>query len=206
VHGGDYTPNLNFTGADGFTYEICDSGTPALCATAAVAITVTNSVITLTFNPTDDAYVDSKKSPANYGSSTILQARAGAKDLNSYLKFTVVGISLPIIDAKLRLWATKDSSSGGSAFAVSNDYSDSTGPWAEAGLTWANAPAITETPLDTVGPVAASTWVEFDVTGAVSGDGTYSFALDKEDSNVARYLSKEGSVDQQPVLVIILDD
>jgi gliding motility-associated-like protein len=41
-----YTPNLNFNGSDTFTYVICDGGTPNLCDTATVIITV---------NPINDA-------------------------------------------------------------------------------------------------------------------------------------------------------
>ncbi|MDH5328130.1 MAG: leucine-rich repeat domain-containing protein, partial [Gammaproteobacteria bacterium] len=37
----DYTPNANFNGTDSFTYQICDSFTPAACATAVVSVTVT---------------------------------------------------------------------------------------------------------------------------------------------------------------------
>ncbi|HEY0261520.1 MAG TPA: Ig-like domain-containing protein [Chitinophagales bacterium] len=33
-----YTPNLNSNGADGFTYKVCDNGTPQMCAYNAVAI------------------------------------------------------------------------------------------------------------------------------------------------------------------------
>ncbi len=35
-----YTPNTNFNGADSFTYEVCDDGSPSLCTTATVNITV----------------------------------------------------------------------------------------------------------------------------------------------------------------------
>jgi uncharacterized repeat protein (TIGR01451 family)/gliding motility-associated-like protein len=35
-----YTPNSGFTGVDTFVYEICDNGTPALCDSALVTITV----------------------------------------------------------------------------------------------------------------------------------------------------------------------
>ena len=38
-----YTPNANYNGPDSFTYQICDNGTPVLCATAVVSITVTNT-------------------------------------------------------------------------------------------------------------------------------------------------------------------
>jgi gliding motility-associated-like protein len=36
-----YTPNANFNGVDSFTYVLCDDGTPNLCDTATVTITVT---------------------------------------------------------------------------------------------------------------------------------------------------------------------
>ena len=35
-----YTPNLNFTGKDTFTYQACDNGSPALCQTQEVTIQV----------------------------------------------------------------------------------------------------------------------------------------------------------------------
>ncbi|WP_276134819.1 Ig-like domain-containing protein, partial [Polluticoccus soli] len=35
-----YTPDLNFNGTDSFTYAICDGGTPNLCDTATVYITI----------------------------------------------------------------------------------------------------------------------------------------------------------------------
>jgi hypothetical protein len=35
-----YTPNSDFVGVDTFTYQVCDSGTPVLCATALVTIGV----------------------------------------------------------------------------------------------------------------------------------------------------------------------
>ena len=36
-----YTPKLNFNGLDSMTYQVCDLGTPKLCATATLIITVT---------------------------------------------------------------------------------------------------------------------------------------------------------------------
>ena len=43
-----YTPDADFFGTDSFTYEVCDNGTPSLCDTATVTITV---------NPVNDAPV-----------------------------------------------------------------------------------------------------------------------------------------------------
>ncbi len=36
-----YTPNLNYNGRDSFQYSVCDNGTPVLCDTATVFITIT---------------------------------------------------------------------------------------------------------------------------------------------------------------------
>ncbi len=41
-----YTPNANYFGSDGFTYQVCDNASPTLCATESVSITV---------NPINDA-------------------------------------------------------------------------------------------------------------------------------------------------------
>jgi gliding motility-associated-like protein len=35
-----YTPRNGFSGTDSFTYQLCDNGTPSLCATATVTITI----------------------------------------------------------------------------------------------------------------------------------------------------------------------
>ncbi|PKQ68605.1 Ig-like domain-containing protein [Raineya orbicola] len=35
-----YTPNLNFNGVVSFTYQVCDNGSPVLCATATATITI----------------------------------------------------------------------------------------------------------------------------------------------------------------------
>ena len=37
-----YIPAANYNGSDSFSYEVCDNGTPSLCATATVNITVTS--------------------------------------------------------------------------------------------------------------------------------------------------------------------
>jgi hypothetical protein len=179
-------------GGDSFDYQVCDTGTPPLCDTATVTMTVTASITTLTFLPTDDAYVDSKKPTANHGSDSLLQVRAGSKELDSYLKFAVSDVGT-VLEAKLRLWVVKDSPDGGSVHSVSN-------AWDETSLVWNNAPVIGGTPVTTAGAVATGTWVELDVTSAIVGNVDNSFGLASGMSNAVRYSSKEGST--PPELVI----
>jgi hypothetical protein len=79
------------------------------------------------------------------------------------------------------------SSSGGAIYAVSNNYAGTTTPWIESNLRYNNAPPISGAPLSAVGTVASGTWVEFDVTAAIDGNGLYSFAIASTVSNSVFY-------------------
>ena len=90
------------------------------------------------------------------------------------------------------------SDTGGSAFSVSSD-------WIETGtgaLTWSNKPDASGGALSTLGAVASRTFVEFDVTQAISGDGTYSFLVTSPSSDTVYYASRESSNDPQLVLTL----
>jgi hypothetical protein len=102
--------------------------------------------------------------------------------------------------AKLRLYVTDAGPNGGAFYAVSNNYLSSSTPWVEEGLTWSNAPALSGSPLSQLGTVSLNTWVEIEVTAAISGDGVYSFGVSSSSTNSVFYSSKEGS--QPPQLVI----
>jgi|GEM_PF-1270802 len=156
----------------------------------------------LTFLPTDDAHAVSTNATKNYGTATnLLLDRNSASDAaNIYFKFNVTGLTGPVQSAKLRLKCSNGSSDGGSAFLVSNDYQNTSTSWVEGGLIWNNAPAITGSPLSALGTVSDGQTVELDVSAAITGDGTYSFALTTTSSNAAEYNSKEGNT--PPALVL----
>ncbi len=145
------------------------------------------------FGPSDDTFVGSKRPDRNYGTASYLRVASGSTIYTSYWKFVVSGAGSPVQRAVLRLYATDGSDDGGSLYVVGNDYLGSNTPWAERGLTWSNAPALSGSPLAVTGRIAANTWIEFDVTPAVGGDGTYSFGLSSGSRNSAMYSSKEGS-------------
>ncbi|NUQ64228.1 MAG: DNRLRE domain-containing protein, partial [Pirellulales bacterium] len=117
----------------------------------------------------------------------------------SYLKFEVSGIP-SVSKATIRLYVVDPSTSGGAIYPVSNNYRGTSTPWEENGLTWNNAPAISGTPLSSLGAVQRGTWVEFDVTAVITGNGVYSFALANTASDIVDYSSSEGI--QPPQLVI----
>ncbi len=130
-----------------------------------------------------------------------MELRLRSPDYHSYLKFNVGGLSGPVRSAKLRLYVTDDSPDGGAIYSVSNNYAGTSTPWTESGLTWNNAPALSGTPLSKAGTVKVNTWVEFDVTSAIGGNGTYSFGMSSASTDSVIYASKEVA-GRQPALVI----
>jgi hypothetical protein len=115
----------------------------------------------------------------------------------AYLKFDVAGLSGAPVSAKLRLYVANSSPDGGAVYSVSNNYLDGAAPWAESGLLWTNAPAISGAPLSAVGTATEKNWVEFDVTAAVIGNGTHSFAIKSNNSDAVYYAAKESANDPQ---------
>lgn len=158
---------------------------------------------TLTFPALADARVQDNTTTTNYGTSPTLRVRGVSSLNNSYLKFVLAGLGAPVASAKLRLYVVDPGTVGGAIYSVSNNYLGTSAPWDELGLTWANAPAIGGAPLSTVGAAALNTWVEFDLAGAITGDGAYSFGINSTSSNAVYYNSREAT-GNWPQLVIQL--
>jgi hypothetical protein len=149
-----------------------------------------------------DALVKGASPGSNYGSATFLRLRNASGDVfNTYLKFEVSGISGTVESATVRLFSYNGGPDGGSIRAVSNDYNTG-GAWVESGITWNNAPALSGTVLDSAGSVADNTWVELDVTAAVTSNGTVSFGLSTSSDDSIYFYSDEAS-DSRPELVVV---
>jgi flagellar hook assembly protein FlgD len=164
-------------------------------------VVTTGGLITLTFNPTDDAYARSSSPSSNYGAATELRVRkTSSVEIYTYLKFNVSGLTGTVQSAMIRLHVLDGGNDGGSIYSVSNNHRGSNTAWTEAGLNWSNAPAISGTPLSSAGAVTAGQTVELDVISAITGDGIYSFGIKNASSDLVRYSSKEGST--LPELII----
>ena len=160
--------------------------------------TATGSV--LTFTPIADAHVDSKFTNRNFGTATALKVEQVASSAQeAYLKFELSGLSGTVASAKLRVYVKNPSASGGSVAKMSDTN------WSETGVTYDTRPAAAgDGPLlATIGAVSSGQWVEFDVTAAVTGNGTVSFRLKSTDSDAVHYASREDSA-AKPQLVITL--
>jgi len=145
----------------------------------------------LMFAPVGDAYVSGGATSTNYGSASVLQVGT-SPSLHSYLMFSVQGLAGPPKNATLRLWT--DTAGSGSSV-----HGTSTG-WTESGITYANAPSYGTT-VATVSNFAAGTWISYNVTGLVSGNGTFGFAYTSASSTPISLASRE-DVAHAPQLVV----
>ncbi|MFQ5605522.1 MAG: DNRLRE domain-containing protein, partial [bacterium] len=163
-------------------------------STDVVSVTV-NAITptTVSFIPTDDSYVRSNRKLNNYGRRRDLRVRNSSTTFHSFLKFDVTGLSGSILNAKVRLKVRNGSKDGGSIYAVTND-------WNEDNVTWESAPQFPGSSLSSAGKISSGDMVEFDVSSAISGNGTYSFGLKNNSSDIAKFSSKEGST--PPELII----
>jgi hypothetical protein len=154
-----------------------------------------------TFEPIADTYV-SQASPASSNATTssfsAVDGNGSAKQ--SFIRFNVSGLPVGAVvgSARLRLYVTNDSTSGGIVQSVSDNL------WPEA-LTWSSKPAINGPVRATLGAVAVNTAIEIDLGTAITGNGSYSFAitLPAGNTNTVGYASRENSTAaNRPQLVI----
>ena len=141
-----------------------------------------------------DARVLQSNPDTNYGSLGRLDVDSPGEE--SYIRFNVTGVTGAVQNATLRLFVANASSNGPSIYATDNS-------WTETGITWNNRPGPITAALANLGSVATDTWAEYDLTGHISGDGTYSFVLLPDSSDGIRFESREG--DPPPELVLSLD-
>jgi hypothetical protein len=138
-----------------------------------------------------DVTTDAGDPDVNFGTSTDLWADAQVAK-TTFLRVSVSGTGAGTIgQAILRLHTG----------AANNAASDSGGrlhdisacDWDETTLTWIGRPAIDGALLGTLGAVSSSSTVDFDVTAAVAGDGTFCFSLDSLSENGVTYISREAA-------------
>ena len=170
--------------------------------TSLVAAQEAAAPTTLQFTPTADAYVEASNPTKNFGTSTLLRLDTVPVRI-SYLRFTVTGVGTETVaQAILRMQVDSSSSSsesnnGGSVHPISD------GTWQESTINYNNRPAVDGPVLATQGPVTFGQVVDFDITGAVTGNGTYNFAIDTTSTDGAGYRSRN-SASGKPTLLLTL--
>ena len=156
------------------------------------------SATLLTIVGETDSRVREANPNANYGADTALNVDGDAgANIESYIRFTVAGIFGTVSNAQLRVYVTDGTYNGPAFYTTSNT-------WTETGITWNNRPARTSAALADKDKLAVSTWVDYDVTSVIAGNGTYSFVLATDGTDLLGLSSREGSA--APQLVVTLAD
>ncbi|MBK8034391.1 MAG: DNRLRE domain-containing protein [Chloroflexi bacterium] len=184
------SPQLELSVADeSVSATVPSRTTPTLMSTVTPTITPTASTQapaqTLSFNALADAYVNQAVLTTNYGRSLALRID-GSPMVNTYLNFNVQGVSGPVTNAVLRIYANSSTTTGFDVWSVVAT------PWTESTITFSNAPAL-ESIVRSSGAFSANTWVTLDVTSLVSGNGTLSLGLTGSNDTAISLSSREGA-------------
>src|SRR5512133_268885 len=153
----------------------------------------TQPAISLTFLPVADAYVKKSQPDSNFGNVTDLNVDSGSDSVESFVRFTIMDVSGTVQDARLRLYTKENGSLDGPAVYSTNET------WAEAELTWNNRPTHNRA-LDNKDQIDSETWVEYNVTSAVKGQGTVSFIIAADNGDAIVFASREDT--HPPELVV----
>ncbi|HZH77104.1 MAG TPA: DNRLRE domain-containing protein [Archangium sp.] len=152
---------------------------------------------TRVFAPVADARVEGAYPTQSFGSSSTLKVD-GSPEYESFLRFELSGLTGTIRSAKLRLYATDATTTGPSVYTTGST-------WQESTLTFQTKPAR-QTLLSRVTSVAANTWIEWDVTAAVQGNGTVNLAVSPTGSDGTVFYSRESSsTSLRPQLVVTVE-
>ena len=130
---------------------------------------------------------------ANYGAATNIRVDALSPVQRSYLRFDVQGITAPVTNATLRVFAASGSSAGYEVRSV-------TGAWSEATVTYASAPGTGAAAGTSNHPFTTGSWTSVDVTSLIAGNGLLDLAMTPLSSTGINFNSREGT--NKPELVI----
>ena len=187
------------------TYDVSltvTRGSGSSTTTSPAYVTATTPPPTQTFTPVADSFTKSNAVTTNYGTQTSIRVKNGgtsttAYNYDSFVKFTVTGLSGTVTSAKLRLFCIDPASRGGRVYAVSDNS------WTELGLTAANQPA-SGAELASIGATTLDTWTEITIPASyfAAGNGTYTIAIKSPSPSdgTTWYSSREGT--EPPQLVI----
>jgi hypothetical protein len=155
--------------------------------------TNTGSTSSFTFIPIADSYVNETSSTTNYGSLSTLRAD-NSPIVRSYLRFNVQGLSSSVTRATLRVFANTASSVGCSANSLSNNT------WTESTINYNNAPPLGSV-IGSTGPFGAGVWINIDVTGYVTGNGTYNLGLTTSSNTAISFASRQAGATAPQLIV-----
>jgi hypothetical protein len=151
---------------------------------------------TYTFPASADARVEESFPTRNFGVLGTLGVDLSPR-LESSLRFSLRGLTGTVTRATLRLYASDGTTNGPRVFLDTGSF------WTEGGVTWGTRPVPGGAPLADKGAISSGTWVEYDVTSGVSGDGMLDLVLVSDSSDGTTFASREHArEDLRPQLVV----
>jgi hypothetical protein len=147
------------------------------------------------FTANADAQVAAASPSTNYGKTKTMGVGT-TPQVEGYVRFDVRNVTETVRTARLRLFVA---SGGGTVDGPAVYTAGST--WNEPKVNWTSRPARTGAAVSDAGALTAGTWAEFDVTSAVRGNGTVTFALVGSSSDAAVFATREERKGQ-PVLLV----
>jgi hypothetical protein len=158
------------------------------------APTVTNAV---KIGPTDDAFVFHDTADKNYGQHESLKVDLDTGVKTSYIRFDFSRVQIAAVEsAKLRLYATDSSPSGGLFVSVTDS------DWDEDTLTFENAPPADGEVVGMLDEVVEGNWYELDITPFVTESRPWTVCILGRHEDRVMYSSKEG--EHSPELILNL--
>lgn len=153
---------------------------------------------TVTFVSVADSRMSQANTGKNYGGEDFLRIRNNGKESwKSIVKFDVSGLSGAPKSVRLRLFANDGGPDAGTLFATSNN-------WNEGSINWNSTPvnaSMYRVGKSTAVSVNDQSWAEWDLTGWIKNNGSYTYGITSDDDNSVYYSSREGK--NKPTLIII---
>ncbi len=184
------SPNTSYA----YTLDAFDQAGNHSAVTSPVSVTTQSLPSQIILSPDADTYVNASNPASNYGTATTLRMDA-SPDIHGFLRITISGTSgRTISKVTLKIFTNTSSTLGIQVLSVS----DTT--WTEKTMTYDTAPPLGPV-IASSGAITASTWVTFDITTYITGDGTYSVGIQTPSSSAISVQSREAS-SNPPQLVI----
>lgn len=184
--------------ATSYAYEVRSrdaAGNSSVPGARATATTPAGQIVTI--GSSGDAAVSEASPGANSGTGALRVDGGTGTRVESFLAFRLSGVSGPVQSVKLRLYATSGTADGPAVRAVGTG-------WAESTITWTSSRSVASAAGPVLGDksaLAAGSWVEYDVTSAVQGDGEHGFWLSSASTDGIDFSSREATTNQ-PRLVV----
>ncbi|WP_244238024.1 CBM96 family carbohydrate-binding protein [Corallococcus terminator] len=140
----------------------------------------------VSFAASADTFVSADSPTVAQGSATTFKVDSAPMQ-EAYLRFPVQGLTEAVQRAVLRLYVSSGSDEGPAVYALTGQ------PWSESIVTWNSRPARTGSAVDAAQGVATGSWVDYDVTDLVRGNGDISFGLYSTSSDGVTFHSRESA-------------